>query len=446
MTTWMGQWLMARTGKNKIKAVVLMMLIVAVLTAAISLNGAVAALLPVAVIIAIRAEIVPSRVLLPLAFASHAGSLMALTGTPVNVIVSDFAKQETGAGFGFFSFALAGIPLLIITIVLTIVWGKQLIPARIPQILPRDLSTHTAVLRATYLTHPEIDGSLVDAEQGVTEFVIAPRSTYIGNEVTAGMTFGDAVILGIRRGENLLDGPNELQSGDTLLVQAPWIDLDELSNDQGLIPVDTPQALRKQVAPLGRKGVLAIVILALTVALLISGVVPAAAAAIIGSGAMVTFKVVSVDRALHSVSWTSVLLIAGMIPMSTAFQKTGAANLVASWINKLVGDSNPYLALLVLSLATLILGQLISNAATVLVTAPIALSLASDLGWSPLPFLMALAITGAAALMTPVATPVNTMIMAPAGLKFGDYWKFGLPLMVAYLAVAVLLVPLIWPF
>lgn len=446
VTTWIGQWLTTRAGDRKLTAVILVMVLVAVLTALISLNGAVAALLPVGVIIAIRAHIAPSRVLLPMAFASHAGSLLALTGTPVNVIVSDFARQATGSDFGFFSFAVAGIPLLIITILVMIFWGRRLIPERSPAKLPRDLSTHTQVLRANYFASGARQESLVSAEEGVTEFVVAPRSSYIGREVSVGIRVGGGVILGMRRSDDLINEPIHLRSGDTLLVSASWSDLDELSADPGLIPVDEPQMLRQQTAPLGRRGVLALIILAVTVGLLISGIVPAAAAALIGGGAMVVSGVLRMDRALKAISWTTVLLIAGMIPLSTAFQKTGAADLVAHWIRLLVGQGNPYLALLIVSLATLILGQLISNAATVLVVAPIALSLASDLHLSPLPFLMALAITGAAAFLTPVATPVNTMIMGPAGLKFGDYWRFGLPLFIAYLAAAVLLVPVFWPF
>ena len=95
---------------------------------------------------------------------------------------------------------------------------------------------------------------------------------------------------------------------------------------------------------------------------------------------------------------------------------------------------------------TVVLGQLISNTATVLIVAPIAVVLAGDLGVSVLPFLMALAVSGAASFLTPVATPANTMVLEPGGYRFGDYWKLGLPLLLLFLAVAVLYVPVIWPF
>jgi len=97
-------------------------------------------------------------------------------------------------------------------------------------------------------------------------------------------------------------------------------------------------------------------------------------------------------------------------------------------------------------LITMLLGQLISNTATVLIMAPIAVVLAQDLEVSVLPFLMALAVSGAASFLTPVATPANTMVLEPGGYRFGDYWKLGLPLLLLFLAVAVLWVPIVWPF
>jgi di/tricarboxylate transporter len=93
-----------------------------------------------------------------------------------------------------------------------------------------------------------------------------------------------------------------------------------------------------------------------------------------------------------------------------------------------------------------VLGQLISNTATVLIVAPIAISVARALDLSVQPFMMALAVAGAAAFLTPIATPANLMVMEPAGYRFGDYWKLGLPLALFFLAVAVFYVPLVWPF
>jgi di/tricarboxylate transporter len=111
-----------------------------------------------------------------------------------------------------------------------------------------------------------------------------------------------------------------------------------------------------------------------------------------------------------------------------------------------LGAASPTLSLLVLCLITLVLGQLISNTATVLIVAPVAVALADILDLSVMPFMMALTVAGAAAFFTPIATPANLMVMEPGGYRFGDYWKLGLPLALFFLAMAVLYVPLIWPF
>jgi di/tricarboxylate transporter len=119
---------------------------------------------------------------------------------------------------------------------------------------------------------------------------------------------------------------------------------------------------------------------------------------------------------------------------------------VAGALLDLVGTASPHLALLALCLLTLALGQVISNTATVLVMIPIAVSVATTLDASVQPFMMALTIVGAAAFFTPIATPVNLMVMEPGGYRFGDYWRLGIPLALAYVVIAVLWVPFVWPF
>ncbi len=182
------------------------------------------------------------------------------------------------------------------------------------------------------------------------------------------------------------------------------------------------------------------------VVLLATGLLPPAVVALLAACALVLLRVVTVTQAYHSISWTTVILIAGMIPLSTAFTQTGTADLAARGLLSVVGGAGPYVALLALCILTIVLGQLISNVATVLVVAPIALAVASELHLSVLPFMMALTVAGAAAFLTPIATPANLMVMEPGGYRFGDYWKLGLPLALLFLAVAVLYVPLIWPF
>ena len=135
-----------------------------------------------------------------------------------------------------------------------------------------------------------------------------------------------------------------------------------------------------------------------------------------------------------------------MMPLSTAITETGAANLLADSLIATVGDAGPYALLAGLFLLTGAPGQFISNTATALIIIPIAVAAAAEHGISPQPVLMSVAVAAAASFLTPVATPANLMVMGPAGYRFGDYWKLGLPLMIWFFVVATFVVPLIWPF
>jgi di/tricarboxylate transporter len=128
VTAWAGQHLIARAGQSRVRLLVLTMVLVALLTALISINGAVAALLPVVIVMAIRVGRSPSQLLMPLVFAAHSGSLLALTGTPVNVLVAEAAADAGLAPFGFFSFAIVGVPLLLGTIAIVVLFGQRLLP------------------------------------------------------------------------------------------------------------------------------------------------------------------------------------------------------------------------------------------------------------------------------------------------------------------------------
>lgn len=446
VTAWAGQQVIGRAGSKRRTLVIIIALLVAVLTALISINGAVAALLPLVVVVAARTGIASSKLLMPLAFAASAGSLLLLTGTPVNILVSEFAANAGGREFGFFEFALVGIPVLTGTILILLLGGR-LVPERTGALMPVDLVRHARLLRQQYAVSVDT-GTLLGPHSGVTEVVVAPRSPLIGERVCAGMTTpdGDLVVLGARRGdEQLKDGEFLVQAGDALLLQGTWDELARHSERPDVLAVDHPQRLRRSV-PFGRGAKRALGILVVMVVLLATGIVPPAVAALLAACALVLSRTVTVPQAYHAVSWTTIVLIAGMIPLSTAFISTGTADLVAGWMLSLLGDASPHLALFALGVLTLVLGQLISNVATVLIVAPIAIAVAQSLDLSVQPFMMALTVAGAAAFLTPIATPANLMVMEPAGYRFGDYWRLGLPLVLFFLAVAVFYVPLIWPF
>ncbi len=526
VTTWAGQRLIDHAGDNRSRLLMLTLLLVAVLTAVISVNGAVAALLPMVVVIAIRLGQPSSRLLMPLAFGAHAGSLLALTGTPVHILVSEASIDAGELGFNYFEFALVGLPLVAGVVAIVVLFGAKLLPDRTADTIPPDLSGHARTLYEQYshgawawrlevlkgspvvgvdpadillpegLTlvgvqasdrdvagtsglvvgdvlsvrgEPEaiisyaeanllyrrpgsIEGeeSLINRRLGVVEVVIPPRSELIGEAVFPGMvtSSGDFVVLAVqRKGQDLESAPTELAAGDTMLLQGTWDALDRgIESDHGIRVVDSPALVRRQAVPMGPRSISAVVILAAMVFLLASGLLPAAVAALLAAGAMILTGVVTLPQAYRSISWTTVILVGAMIPLSKAVEETGAAEGIAEVLVSIVGDSRPHALLLAVFVLTAVFGQLISNMATALIVIPIAVTAANELGVSARPVLMTLTIAAAAAFLTPVATPANLMVMGPGGYEFRDYWKLGLPILILFGVVAVLLVPVFWPF
>jgi di/tricarboxylate transporter len=526
VTAWACQELSRRTGSGRKRTLVASMLLAAGLTALITVNGAVAALLPMVVILAVRQARSPSGFLMPLAFGAHAGSMLTLTGTPINVIVASAAVEAGGRTFGFFEFALVGVPLVAGVTLISVLFGRRLLPERTPSAIPADLSEHARTLTKQYRLdenafrleieaispfvgvpvgavdlghHPELTllgvqsagrsgrlevadvlivrgeqeavarfaragrmtflpgpvaghvaGALLDRDYGLAEVMVAPRSDLVGATVFPGMVArdGELVILAVQR-KGYDQGPAEtvLAIGDTLLVQGTWRALDRAADaDLGLMPVDSHEALRRQAVPLGRGAKRAIAVLAAMVVLLATGVVPPAIAAVLAAGAMVVLRVVSMTEAYRGISWTTVVVVAGMIPVATAIEGSGAADTLANGLVAVVGDAGPYALLLGLFVMTAVLGQLISNTATALIVIPVAVAAAANLGVSIQPVMMSLTVAAAAAFLTPVATPANLMVMGPGGYRFGDYWKFGLPMLLWFGVVAVLVVPIFWRF
>ncbi len=235
-----------------------------------------------------------------------------------------------------------------------------------------------------------------------------------------------------------------LQSGDSLLLQGTWDALDRHVSDPNVVVVDFPDAIKRQNVALGMKAIPALTLLAGMVGLLVSGIVPAAIACLLCAIGMILFQVVSVPQAHRSMNWTTLILVAAMIPLSDAITTTGVAEVVADSILGSIGHLGPVAIMSAIFLVTAVFGQVISNTATALILIPITISLALEGGYDPMALLMCLNVAAAAALLTPIATPANLMVMEPAGYKFTDYWKLGTAVMVVYYVVAVFLVPVFW--
>jgi di/tricarboxylate transporter len=236
-----------------------------------------------------------------------------------------------------------------------------------------------------------------------------------------------------------------LKIGDTLLLVGFWTDIKRVQTERAdLVVLNLPAEL-EEVVPAARKAPHALVVLVLVVGLMVSGVIPNVQAALIGCLLMGLLGCVDINSAYRAISWNTLVLIVGMLPFSIALQRTGGVDLAADALTVLVGEASPRLVLAVLFVITTLLGLFISNTATAVLMAPVALAVADELGASALPFAMIVALAASTAFMTPVSSPVNTLVVVPGNYAFADFMRIGLPFSVIVLVVSVILVPLLLP-
>ena len=187
--------------------------------------------------------------------------------------------------------------------------------------------------------------TLFNRSSGLAEVVIPPRSGLIGSTAFPGMVTesGDLIILSVSRAGVTLDAAEtELQVGDTLLLQGTWKALDERLADPDVLVVNSPELVRRQAVPMGPGAKQAVVILLAMVLLLATGIVPTAVAGMLAAGAVVLSGIMNVEHAYRAINWTTVIMVAAMMPLSTAMEKTGAAQLMAEHLVAAVGDYGPY--------------------------------------------------------------------------------------------------------
>jgi len=525
VTGWGGQRLLEAAQGSKIRLLVVVMAGTALLSAFISNTGTVATLLPAVVAAAWTVRSVPSKFLMPLAFAANAGGLLTLTGTPPNIVVAQTLEQSGLRPFSFFEFALIGGPLLVVAVAYMALVGRRILPSHSADKRPVDAAADLADLAATYslgenqfrlrvrskstligkavmeaalgpnygapvlriegreiapdvvLQHDDIlvvrapfetidrlmhelglglepptddPGEFVSKEIGLAEVIPTPRSEYLGRPMAVGRIserFPVQVLAVQRRGKPVVDGKEmTLEFGDSLLVRGTWEAIGELQSERrNFVVVGTPEAMATEVAGLRPRAGVAVAALAGMVVLMVSGIVSTVIAALIAAAAMVLGGCLSTREAYRSISWSSVVLIAAMIPMGRALEITGGAGVVAEGLVNTLGDLSPMALMAGVFLLTTGFSQVINNTATAVLVAPIVMQAAVSLGVSPHPLLMIVAVSASTAFLTPIGTTTNILVFSPGGYRFTDYVKVGLPLMLIFLAVSLVLVPVIWP-
>lgn len=287
-------------------------------------------------------------------------------------------------------------------------------------------------------------------EIGMVEVMLPPESSLVGTTIRAAEVrteYGVSVI-GLRRGRKVIGGDyadETLRVGDTLLLIGFWRDIGRLSaGSSDVLVLNRPEEF-DEVLPAADRAPYAIGALVVMVVLMVSGIVPNAHAALLAALLMGLFGCIDLTSAYRAINWQSIVLIAGMLPFSIALQRTGGVDLAADGLLALVGGAGPRVVLTALFCVTAGLGLFISNTATAVLIAPLAMAIGDDLGMKPYAFAMIVNLAASTAFMTPVSTPINTLVLAPGGYAFGDFVKLGVPFSIIVLIVSVLLVPVILP-
>jgi di/tricarboxylate transporter len=293
----------------------------------------------------------------------------------------------------------------------------------------------------------ELNQTRLPHDIGWAEIMITPRSKLRGRKAKEGdwIGWGSVQIMGVRRpGEDT--GTNiSLKSGDSMLVRGRWPNIHRLRDERtDFVVVGHPEAAEHSVTGPSKRAPLAVAILAAMVVLMVTGAVPASMAAVIAAGAMLVTGCLNSRQAYRAVSWSTIVLIAAMIPTAIALTKTGGTEMIADFLVDIVEGRDPRFLVAMVYLVTVLLSQVLSNTATTILLAPVALATAFTMGFEPHALLITVSVAASTAFLTPIGTSTNVMVMAPGKYKFTDYAKVGLPLVAIFFVITVALVPVIW--
>ncbi|MCR4293511.1 MAG: SLC13 family permease [Candidatus Kuenenia sp.] len=289
-------------------------------------------------------------------------------------------------------------------------------------------------------------GKACEGELNLVEATVTPGSMLAGRTATSldlRERYGVNVLAVARQGRRLRErlGKIRFVTGDILLIQGREESLPSALNDLGCLPL----ASRGLRIGKPRNVLLAICIFAVTLALIACKLLPAATALAGGAAVMVLAGFISPSEIYKSIDMSVILLLAAMLPIGQALESTGGSRLIAYKLLAVGRSTSPTMTLVILMTATMLLSNLVNNAAAAILAAPIAVNLAKGMELSSDPFLMAVAIGSSCAFLTSIGHQSNTLVMAPGGYKFGDYWRMGLPLSVMVVATAVPVILWIWP-
>lgn len=497
-------------------AVVVFMIVTGFTSAFINNTAVVAIFLPVALSAAQNMKVSPSKILMPLSYASIFGGCCTLIGTSTNIIVSSVAREQGQPGFSMFEFTHLGLIFFIAGLLYMVTIGIRLIPERRPvgdalqsfgtsdyitEIVFTDgpfigtrynaidifkdadveiielirnqhvyhLSPQTKVENGDILRircsslfinslrdikgvmlRPEF--KLSDDEQPIedrviVEAVIAPYSLLEGRSLKD-INFKErfnAIVLALRHRGTLIKtklGRTILRSGDALLIQMPREAVGQLRGNNTFVVVSEmglPSFRKSRAIP-------ALLIIGSVVIVSALDILPISVASIIGSLLMIFTGCLNLEDAYKSIEWEVIFLLAGTLSLGVALEASGAAALLGTFLKTSVGDWGPVAVLALLYIVTLALTEAMSNNATAALITPIAIVTAQALEVNPMPFLITVAFAASLAFMSPVGYQTHLMVYAPGRYRFVDFLKVGTPLNIMFWILAVLLIPVFFPF
>ncbi|MFP4126779.1 MAG: SLC13 family permease [Alphaproteobacteria bacterium] len=290
-----------------------------------------------------------------------------------------------------------------------------------------------------------------DDDLGMVEVLVSPLSQVVGRTVVeAGFReVHGLVVQSVQRGGERVRASLaqlRLEGGDVLLLAGSWGAIRRLARERpNLFVLRLPQEA-DDVAPAQHKAPIALAVTALMIAALTLNLLPSVIVVLIAAVALVLSGCLDMSAAYRAINWQSVLLIAFMLPMATALENSGALTLIVDALVGALADTGPLALLAALFVLTSLLSQMISNTATTVLVAPVALSAAQQLDVSPYALLMGVAIAASTAFATPVASPVNTLVLGPGRYRFTDFLKVGVALQLVALVLCLALLPVLFPF
>lgn len=527
-----SRWIMRFAGSNETRILILLMASAGLLGAVMSSTAVVAIFIPVALAIGRKSGVAPSRLLIPLSYASLISGMLTLIATTPNLVASSELDKAGFEPFNFFDFTPLGLTVLVLGIAYIVLFGRRFLPGqeRTPVETVRqgmrellaefDIPGQADRLRISPLS-PLVGRTLVDSEIGTRYdawIVLLEREERLGRVTKASpsgdltLRAGDVLVVGgaqesidqlvnetelerlpledrhrrrwlrdvglaivlvhpesrmlgkslkkgrfrsryslnvlaVRRKGKILDSflDKSLQVGDELLLLGSWDLIGRLQRfGHDFVLLALPAELQ-EMAPARRLAPVALLILIGMVLLTALEIVPIVVAVMLAALAVVATRTLTMEDAYRSIHLSSLVLVAGMLPVADALQKTGGVDLVVGGLVSGLGDSGPYLMLSALFWMTAGLGVFLSNTATAVLMAPIAIGAAQAVGVSPYAFVMTIAIAASAVFMSPFSTPVVTLVVAPGGYRFSDFLKVGTPLVILTWLVALLLIPLLFP-